>query len=76
MTRPQATQRHRPQTTLIARNWRDLIRPRKLEVDPSRSTETYGKFICEPLERGFGITLGNSCAACCCRRCRARRSPR
>ena len=43
---------------LTARNWRDLIRPRMLEVDSS--TLTYGKFTCEPLERGFGTTLGNS----------------
>lgn len=44
----------------IARNWRDLIRPKKLEVDTSSLTDTYGKFTCEPLERGYGITLGNS----------------
>ncbi|MBL9105853.1 MAG: DNA-directed RNA polymerase subunit alpha [Myxococcales bacterium] len=44
----------------IARNWRDLIRPKKLEVDTASLTETYGKFTCEPLERGYGITLGNS----------------
>src|SRR3978361_364128 len=48
------------QTTFIARNWRDLIRPRKLEVDADTLTPTYGKFTCEPLERGFGTTLGNS----------------
>ncbi len=44
----------------IARNWRDLIRPKKLEVEPESLTESYGKFTCEPLERGYGITLGNS----------------
>src|SRR6476661_4323259 len=48
------------QTTFIARNWRDLIRPRKLEVETDSLTETYGRFSCEPLERGFGTTLGNS----------------
>src|SRR5579871_308935 len=48
------------QNTFIARNWRDLIRPRNLEVDPESLTPTYGKFSCEPLERGFGTTLGNS----------------
>ena len=48
------------QNTFIARNWRDLIRPRKLEVDVETLTPTYGKFTCEPLERGFGTTLGNS----------------
>jgi DNA-directed RNA polymerase subunit alpha len=42
------------------RNWRNLIRPKALEVDHSTLTETYGRFFCEPLERGFGITIGNS----------------
>ncbi len=44
----------------IARNWRDMIRPKKLEIDGGSATEAYGKFACEPLERGYGITLGNS----------------
>jgi len=44
----------------IARNWRDLIRPKKLEVELDSLTEVFGKFSCEPLERGYGITLGNS----------------
>ncbi len=46
-------------STFIARNWRDLIKPRKLEVDVESLTPTYGKFTCEPLERGFGTTIGN-----------------
>jgi DNA-directed RNA polymerase subunit alpha len=46
--------------TFSAKNWRDLIKPRKLEVDQDSLTPTYGKFIAEPLERGFGTTLGNS----------------
>jgi DNA-directed RNA polymerase subunit alpha len=45
---------------LVTRNWRDLIKPRGLVVDPESLTNTYGKFVAEPLERGFGITLGNS----------------
>ncbi len=40
--------------------WRDLIKPKKLEVDKDTLTNTYGKFTAEPLERGFGITIGNS----------------
>src|SRR6478735_3274634 len=44
----------------VARNWRDLIRPKNLLVDRDSLTPTYGKFFAEPLERGFGITLGNS----------------
>ncbi|HJL20884.1 MAG TPA: DNA-directed RNA polymerase subunit alpha, partial [Polyangiaceae bacterium LLY-WYZ-15_(1-7)] len=46
--------------TLVARNWRELIRPKSVPVDQDSLTETYGKFVCEPLERGFGITIGNS----------------
>lgn len=46
--------------TLLAKNWRDLIKPRKLEVDAESLTQSYGKFVAEPLERGFGTTLGNS----------------
>ena len=42
----------------MARNWRGLIRPRTLDI--VEKAETYGKFTCEPLERGYGRTLGNS----------------
>lgn len=42
------------------RNWQRLIRPRMLEFDKLELTNTYGKFTARPLERGFGITLGNS----------------
>ena len=45
---------------LYQRNWRDLIRAKKIEIQADSFTDFYGKFICEPLERGFGITLGNS----------------
>ncbi|MFZ5468064.1 MAG: DNA-directed RNA polymerase subunit alpha [Myxococcota bacterium] len=46
--------------TFVAKNWRDLIKPRRLDVDQESLTNTYGKFVAEPLERGFGTTLGNS----------------
>ena len=42
----------------VARNWRDLIKPKTVPVEDASAT--YGKFVCEPLERGFGITLGNA----------------
>ena len=42
------------------RYWKDLIRPKGFEVDKDSLTETYGKFYVRPLERGFGLTLGNS----------------
>jgi DNA-directed RNA polymerase subunit alpha len=45
---------------MIHKNWTELIRPKRLEVDPDTHTPTYGKFSCEPLERGFGTTLGNA----------------
>jgi DNA-directed RNA polymerase subunit alpha len=47
-------------TALIARNWKDLIRPKAITVDDSSSSLNYAKFVCEPLERGFGLTLGNA----------------
>jgi len=45
---------------ITSRNWRDLIRPRGIQIETETATDFYGKFTCEPLERGFGITLGNS----------------
>ena len=40
------------------RNWKTLIKPNNLEA--VELTETYGKFVAKPLERGYGVTLGNS----------------
>ena len=48
------------QQELVARNWRELIRPRQIENETSDQSDRYGKFSCEPLERGFGTTLGNA----------------
>lgn len=42
------------------RNWTELIIPDKLDVDQESHTERYGKFTCQPLERGFATTVGNS----------------
>jgi DNA-directed RNA polymerase subunit alpha len=47
-------------TALIARNWKDLIRPKAITVDDASTVGNYAKFVCEPLERGFGLTLGNA----------------
>ncbi|MEB2343368.1 MAG: DNA-directed RNA polymerase subunit alpha [Deltaproteobacteria bacterium] len=44
----------------MAQNWRGLIRPRRLESEDESATTSYGRFWCEPLERGFGVTLGNA----------------
>ena len=45
---------------MYQKNWKDLIRPKRLEIEKEISTPFYGKFEAEPLERGFGITVGNS----------------
>ncbi|MCK5552242.1 MAG: DNA-directed RNA polymerase subunit alpha [Deltaproteobacteria bacterium] len=44
----------------MQRNWKELIKPKKLEVEKETLTPFYGKFFAEPFERGFGITIGNS----------------
>lgn len=42
------------------KGWKDIIRPKRLEVEKETLTPFYGKFTAEPFERGFGITIGNS----------------
>jgi len=46
--------------TPFYRNWCELIQPERLEVDKNTHTEFYGKFVCQPLERGYASTIGNS----------------
>lgn len=41
------------------RNWSELVRPESIVRD-TKSNEMYGRFTCEPLERGFGTTIGNA----------------
>ncbi|ABW66543.1 DNA-directed RNA polymerase subunit alpha [Desulfosudis oleivorans] len=43
---------------LMYMNWQEMIQPDKIQVEAA--TPFYGKFICEPLGRGFGITIGNA----------------
>jgi DNA-directed RNA polymerase subunit alpha len=45
---------------MVQKSWKDLIRPKRLEAEKETLTPFYGKFAAEPLERGFGITVGNS----------------
>ncbi len=42
---------------LMYMNWQEMIRPEKVQANRQPA---YGKFVCEPLERGFGVTIGNS----------------
>lgn len=44
---------------MIQKNWQELIKPTKLDINKSDAPNT-GKVIAEPLERGFGLTLGNA----------------
>jgi len=44
---------------IVRSNWRDLTKPKRLEVDEKTLVPTYGKFVGEPFERGFGVTVGN-----------------
>ncbi|MBN1636036.1 MAG: DNA-directed RNA polymerase subunit alpha [Deltaproteobacteria bacterium] len=45
---------------MIEKNWKDVIKPSKLEIVESTHTDTYARFNAQPLERGFGVTIGNS----------------
>src|SRR5436190_19820690 len=40
--------------------WRGFELPTRVTMDEETRSETYGKFMAEPFERGFGITVGNS----------------
>lgn len=40
--------------------WNELIKPKGYEIDRDSMTEDYGKFTLRPLERGYGVTIGNS----------------
>ncbi|MEM6666634.1 MAG: DNA-directed RNA polymerase subunit alpha, partial [Pseudomonadota bacterium] len=45
---------------MIQKNWQDLIRPNKLEISPGADPDRLASAVAEPLERGFGLTLGNA----------------
>ncbi|MBW1971358.1 MAG: DNA-directed RNA polymerase subunit alpha [Deltaproteobacteria bacterium] len=44
----------------VERHWKELIKPNKIEVDEETLSPFYGKFVAEPFERGYGVTIGNS----------------
>src|ERR1700757_5159643 len=48
------------QSAVIQRNWQSLIKPEKLEVEPGADPSRVATLVAEPLERGFGTTLGNA----------------
>ena len=44
----------------LQKNWQSLIKPEKMEVEPGGDPSRVATVIAEPLERGFGMTLGNA----------------
>ena len=40
--------------------WKGFQRPKRLEFEPDSLTPTYGRFVAQPFERGFGTTIGNA----------------
>jgi DNA-directed RNA polymerase subunit alpha len=45
---------------VLHKNWQDLIKPSKLQIQPGRDRNRVATMVAEPLERGFGMTLGNA----------------
>lgn len=45
---------------MIAKNWQDLIKPSRVQIEEGRDPSRSGRIIVEPVERGFGLTLGNA----------------
>jgi DNA-directed RNA polymerase subunit alpha len=45
---------------VIQKNWQELIKPTKLEINPGHDPQRFATVVAEPLERGFGLTLGNA----------------
>ncbi len=45
---------------MLQKNWTELIKPNKLDIQPGPDGTRVAKVVAEPLERGFGLTLGNA----------------
>ena len=45
---------------MIHKNWAELIKPQQLDVKPGNEPARQATVIAEPLERGFGLTMGNA----------------
>ncbi|PPR46840.1 MAG: DNA-directed RNA polymerase subunit alpha [Alphaproteobacteria bacterium MarineAlpha5_Bin9] len=45
---------------MLQKNWLELIKPTKMEINVEENNGRYGVIVAEPLERGFGLTLGNA----------------
>ncbi|MEZ0262932.1 MAG: DNA-directed RNA polymerase subunit alpha [Alphaproteobacteria bacterium] len=45
---------------MIQKNWQELIKPNKVDVSTNKDPNRFGTVVVEPLERGYGLTLGNA----------------
>ena len=45
---------------MLQKNWQTLIKPKQLSVEPGGDADRVATVVAEPLERGFGLTLGNA----------------
>lgn len=45
---------------MIQKNWQELIKPNKLDIKPGHNPDESATIVAEPLERGFGLTIGNT----------------
>ena len=45
---------------MLQKNWTEMIKPNKLDIQPGQDAQRVAKVVAEPLERGFGLTLGNA----------------
>ncbi len=45
---------------MLQKNWLELIKPNKMEINVNNDNDRHGVLVAEPLERGFGLTIGNA----------------
>ncbi len=62
--------------TVNIKNWQELKKPNSLEIKAGGDGKRRATFVAEPLERGFGLTLGNALRRVLLLACRALPSPR
>ena len=46
--------------TVIEKNWQELVKPNKIEIKEDQSGKNVSRLTVEPMEKGFGLTIGNS----------------
>ena len=46
--------------TVIEKNWQELVKPNKIQIKEDQSGKNVSRLTVEPMEKGFGLTIGNS----------------